>query len=53
MRRSGRGSLRADAGIAAGLQILYGGSVKPQNAAELFARPISTAAFDRRRCLGG
>lgn len=28
----------ADAGIAAGLQILYGGSVKPQNAAELFAQ---------------
>lgn len=28
----------ADAGIAVGLQILYGGSVKPQNAAELFAQ---------------
>lgn len=28
----------ADAGIAAGLQILYGGSVKPQNAAELFGQ---------------
>lgn len=27
-----------DAGVAAGLQILYGGSVKPQNAAELFAQ---------------
>ena len=26
-----------DAAVAAGLQILYGGSVKPQNAAELFA----------------
>lgn len=30
---------RADAGVAAGLQILYGGSVKPQNSAELFACP--------------
>lgn len=28
-----------DAALAAGLQILYGGSVKPQNAAELFAQP--------------
>lgn len=28
-----------DAGIAAGVRILYGGSVKPQNAAELFAMP--------------
>ena len=27
-----------DAGVAEGLQILYGGSVKPQNAAELFAQ---------------
>jgi triosephosphate isomerase len=26
----------ADAGVAANLQLLYGGSVKPQNAAELF-----------------
>lgn len=29
----------ADAGVAAGVQILYGGSVKPQNSAELFACP--------------
>lgn len=28
-----------DAALATGLQILYGGSVKPQNAAELFAQP--------------
>lgn len=28
-----------DATVAAGLQILYGGSVKPQNAGELFAQP--------------
>jgi len=28
----------SDAGIAAGLKILYGGSVKPQNAASLFAQ---------------
>lgn len=28
-----------DAGVAEGLQILYGGSVKPDNAAELFAKP--------------
>ena len=28
-----------DAGIAEGVQILYGGSVKPDNAAELFAKP--------------
>ncbi len=28
-----------DAQLAAGLQILYGGSVKPQNAAELFGQP--------------
>ncbi len=28
-----------DAEVAAGLRILYGGSVKPQNAAELFAQP--------------
>lgn len=27
-----------DAGVAGGLQILYGGSVKPQNAAELFSQ---------------
>lgn len=27
-----------DADVAAGLQVLYGGSVKPQNAAELFAQ---------------
>lgn len=30
---------RADAKVAEGLQILYGGSVKPSNAAELFAMP--------------
>ena len=30
---------KADAKVAAGLQILYGGSVKPSNAAELFAMP--------------
>lgn len=30
---------RADAGVAQGLQILYGGSMKPQNAAELMAMP--------------
>jgi len=30
---------RADAGVAAGLQILYGGSVKPSNAVELFGMP--------------
>ena len=28
-----------DAAVAAGLQILYGGSVKPANAAEIFAQP--------------
>jgi triosephosphate isomerase len=28
-----------DAALAAGLQLLYGGSVKPQNAAELFGQP--------------
>lgn len=28
-----------DAGVAAGLRIVYGGSVKPENAAELFAEP--------------
>ncbi len=28
-----------DAGVAEGLRILYGGSVKPDNAAELFAKP--------------
>jgi len=30
---------QADAGVAAGLPILYGGSVKPANANELFAMP--------------
>ena len=30
---------QADAGVAAGLQILYGGSVKPSNAVELFGMP--------------
>jgi triosephosphate isomerase len=30
---------RDDAHVAEGLQILYGGSVKPQNAVELFAMP--------------
>ena len=30
---------RLGAGAAAELRILYGGSVKPDNAAELFARP--------------
>jgi triosephosphate isomerase len=30
---------RLDAGVASGLRILYGGSVKPQNAEELFAQP--------------
>ncbi|MDD5249952.1 MAG: triose-phosphate isomerase [Rhodocyclaceae bacterium] len=30
---------QADAGVAAGLQILYGGSVKPGNAKELFSQP--------------
>jgi len=30
---------RADAAIAAGLQLLYGGSVKPGNAGELFGQP--------------
>ena len=30
---------KADAKVAAGLQILYGGSVKPSNAAELFGMP--------------
>jgi triosephosphate isomerase (TIM) len=30
---------QADAKVAAGLQILYGGSVKPANAAELFGMP--------------
>lgn len=30
---------RLDAQVAAGVQILYGGSVKPQSAAELFAMP--------------
>ncbi len=29
---------RKDAGVASGLRILYGGSVKPDNAAELFAQ---------------
>ena len=29
----------ADAGVAEGLQILYGGSVKPANAGELFGMP--------------
>jgi len=29
----------ADAGVASGLQILYGGSVKPGNAVELFGMP--------------
>ena len=29
----------ADATVAAGLQILYGGSMKPNNAAELMAQP--------------
>ncbi|MDO8358859.1 MAG: triose-phosphate isomerase, partial [Devosia sp.] len=29
----------ADANVAAGLQILYGGSVKPGNAKELFSMP--------------
>ena len=29
----------ADASVAGALQILYGGSVKPSNAAELFAMP--------------
>lgn len=28
-----------NSGVAAGLRILYGGSVKPQNAADLFAQP--------------
>ncbi len=28
-----------DAEVADGLRILYGGSVKPQNAAELFGQP--------------
>ncbi len=28
-----------DSGLAGGLKILYGGSVKPQNAVELFAQP--------------
>ena len=32
-------SLRADAKIAGSLPILYGGSVKPANAAELFSQP--------------
>jgi triosephosphate isomerase len=30
---------REDAGVAAGLQILYGGSMKPNNAKELMAQP--------------
>jgi triosephosphate isomerase len=30
---------RADAAVAAGVRILYGGSVKASNAAELFSRP--------------
>lgn len=30
---------RADAGVAEGMRILYGGSVKPGNAVELFAQP--------------
>jgi triosephosphate isomerase len=30
---------KLDPGVAAGLQILYGGSVKAANAAELFAQP--------------
>lgn len=30
---------QADAGVAAGLQILYGGSMKPSNAAELLGMP--------------
>ena len=29
----------ADSGVAGGLQILYGGSVKPGNAQELFGMP--------------
>jgi triosephosphate isomerase len=29
----------ADAQVAVGVQILYGGSVKPQSAVELFAMP--------------
>ena len=28
-----------DAGVASGLRVLYGGSVKPQNAKELFGQP--------------
>ncbi|HNM23735.1 MAG TPA: triose-phosphate isomerase, partial [Rhodocyclaceae bacterium] len=28
-----------DSGVASGVRILYGGSVKPQNAAELFGQP--------------
>jgi len=28
-----------DAAVAQGVQILYGGSVKPQNAREIFAKP--------------
>ena len=32
-----------DAKIAAGLRILYGGSVKAGNARELFCSPMSTA----------
>ena len=35
---------RADAKVAEGLQILYGGSVKPGNAVELLACPISMVA---------
>lgn len=35
-----RGRITVDAGnVAAGMRILYGGSVKPGNAAELFAQP--------------
>jgi triosephosphate isomerase len=29
---------QADAAVASGLRVLYGGSVKPQNAAELFGQ---------------
>ena len=56
---------RLGAGAAGGLRILYGGSVKPENAADLFARPdidgflIGGASLDPgsfldiiRRCAG-
>ena len=39
MRTSVGGSRRRDAKIAAEVRILYGGSVKAANAAELFAMP--------------